>query len=84
MNKNAVRFAMILSVVLLLGLSASPAFAVAGIANAVRSELSALVAPAIGLGVIWMGLLILSEQMTVLSFLTFAIGTAIVLAGGFL
>lgn len=64
-------------------LAQSPAFAAAGIAGTVLSELSALVAPAIALGVIWLGILIMSGRATVLSFLTFLIGVAICLAGGF-
>ena len=38
---------------------------------------------AIALGVIWLGILIMSGRATVLSFLTFLIGVAICLAGGF-
>ena len=61
----------------------SPAYAAAGIAGTVLSELSSLVVPAIALGVIWLGILIMSGRATVLAFLTFLIGVAICLAGGF-
>lgn len=60
-----------------------PAHAAAGIASAVLSELTALVAPAIALGVIWLGILIMSGRATVLSFLTFLIGVSLCLAGGY-
>jgi len=72
-----------ISVGAVLLLAPAPAHAVAGIATAVLSELTALVAPALALGVIWLGVLIMSGRATLLSFLTFLIGTAICLAGGF-
>lgn len=73
----------LLSFSVALVLAQSPAFAAAGIAGTVLSELRALAAPAIALGVIWLGILIMSGRATVLSFLTFLIGVAICLAGGF-
>lgn len=72
-----------ISVGAVLLLAPAPAHAVAGIATAVLSELTALVAPAIALGVIWFGVLIMSGRATLLSFLIFLVGTAICLAGGF-
>jgi hypothetical protein len=73
-----------LSVLLTLGLVASPARAdVGAIASAVLNELTALVAPAISLGIIWLGILIMTGRGTVLTFLIFCVGVAIVLAGGF-
>lgn len=71
------------SLMIALLLVATPAHAAAGIAGTVLSELTALVAPAIALGVIWLGILIMSGRATVLSFLTFLIGVAICLSGGF-
>jgi len=79
--KRAWRILLSLSAMILI--AQSPAFAAAGIAGSVLSELSALVGPAIALGVIWLGILIMSGRATVLSFLTFLIGVAICLAGGF-
>lgn len=73
-----------LSVVLLLGLAVTPAHAdVGSIANAVLNELTALVVPAIGLGVVWLGFLIMTGRGTLITFLTFVVGAAILLSGGF-
>lgn len=73
-----------LSVALLLGLASSPAHAdVGGIASAVLNELSALVGPAITLGVIWLGVLIMTRRAAFLTFFTFLVGTAILLSGGY-
>lgn len=72
-----------LSVVLLLGLIATPAHAdVGGIANAVLTELRALAGPAILLGVIWLGFLIMTGRGTLITFLTFCVGVVIVVSGG--
>lgn len=73
-----------LSVVLLLGLAVTPAHAdVGSIADAVLDELTALVAPAIGLGVVWLGFLIMTGRGTLITFLTFVVGAVILLSGGF-
>lgn len=73
-----------LSVVLLLGLIATPAHAdVGSIATAVLDELKALVGPAITLGVIWLGVLIMTGRGTLITFLTFVVGIAILVSGGF-
>lgn len=73
-----------LSALLALGFAASPAQAdVGAIATAVLDELKALALPAITLGIIWLGVLIMTGRGTVLTFLTFCVGVAIVLAGGF-
>ncbi len=73
-----------LSVVLALGLAVTPAHAdVGSIADAVLDELTALVAPAIGLGVVWLGFLIMTGRGTLITFLTFVIGAVILLSGGF-
>lgn len=73
-----------LSVVLLLGLIVTPAHAdVGGIATTVLDELKALVPPAILLGVIWLGFLIMTGRGTLITFLTFCVGIAIVTSGGF-
>ncbi|ODU68789.1 MAG: hypothetical protein ABT11_15195 [Novosphingobium sp. SCN 66-18] len=73
-----------LSVVLVLGLAASPAHAdVGGIATAVLNELTGLVGPAITLGVIWLGILIMTRRAAFLTFFTFLVGVAILLSGGF-
>lgn len=73
-----------LSAVLLLGLIVTPAHAdVGGIATVVLDELKALVAPAILLGVIWLGVLIMTGRGTLITFLTFCVGIVIVTSGGF-
>jgi|TARA_R110000787_G_scaffold286321_1_gene404118 type IV secretory pathway VirB2 component (pilin) len=73
-----------LSVVLVLGLVATPAHAdVNGIATTVLNELKALVGPAIMLGVIWLGILIMTGRGTLIVFITFCVGIAIVASGGF-
>jgi type IV secretory pathway VirB2 component (pilin) len=73
-----------LSVALALGLVATPAFAdVNGIATTVLNELKALVGPAIMLGVIWLGILIMTGRGTLITFITFCVGIAIVASGGF-
>lgn len=73
-----------LSVVLLLGLAVTPAHAdVGSIADAVLDELTALVGPAIGLGVVWLGFLIMTGRGTLITFLTFVVGAVILLSGGF-
>lgn len=73
-----------LSVVLLLGLAVTPAHAdVGSIADAVLDDLTALVAPAIGLGVVWLGFLIMTGRGTLITFLTFVVGAVILLSGGF-
>lgn len=73
-----------LSAVLLLGLTVTPAHAdVGAIATAVLDELKALAVPAITLGVIWLGVLIMTGRGTLITFLTFCVGVAIVLSGGF-
>ena len=48
-----------------------------------EAVLKALALPAITLGIIWLGVLIMTGRGTVLTFLTFCVGVAIVLAGGF-
>lgn len=71
-------------VALLLGLTVTPARAdVGSIANSVLDQLTALVAPAIGLGVVWLGFLIMTGRGTLITFLTFVVGAAILLSGGF-
>ena len=73
-----------LSVVLALGLAVTPTHAdVGSIADAVLDELTALVAPAIGLGVVWLGFLIMTGRGTLITFLTFVVGAVILLSGGF-
>lgn len=73
-----------LSAALAFGLAASPVHAdVGSIATTVLGELKALAAPAITLGIIWLGVLIMTGRGTVLTFLTFCVGVAIILAGGF-
>ena len=73
-----------LSVVLALGLAVTPAHAdVGSIADAVLDELTALVAPAIGLGVVWLGFLIMTGRGTLITFLTVVVGAVILLSGGF-
>ena len=73
-----------LSVVLSLGLAVTPAHAdVGSSADAVLDELTALVAPAIGLGVVWLGFLIMTGRGTLITFLTFVVGAVILLGGGF-
>ena len=73
-----------LSDVLALGLAVTPAHAdVGSIADAVLDELTALVAPAIGLGVVWLGFLIMTGRGTLITFLTFVVGAVILLSGGF-
>ncbi|MBB4642766.1 TrbC/VirB2 family protein [Rhizorhapis suberifaciens] len=73
-----------LSVALTLGLAVTPAHAdVGSIANSVLQELTALVAPAIGLGVVWLGFLIMTGRGTLITFLTFVVGAVILLSGGF-
>src|SRR3546814_13438098 len=57
-----------ISVGAVLLLAPAPAHAVAGIATTVLSDLTALVAPAIALGVIWLGVLIISGRAAPLSF----------------
>lgn len=74
-----------LSVVLLLGLVSSPALAqAAGVATTVLNELQALAGPAITLAVVWMGVLIMTKRMSVVSFLVLCVGIAIVVSGGLL
>lgn len=81
---RALRIFTKLSVVLLLGLAVTPAHAdVGSIADAVLDELTALVAPAIGLGVVWLGFLIMTGRGTLITFLTFVVGAVILLSGGF-
>ncbi|NMN07552.1 hypothetical protein [Novosphingobium sp. SG916] len=64
---------------------ASPAQAqVAAVGNAVMAELMALVGPAIKLGIIWIGYLVMQSRGSVQLVVTFLIGAAIVLAGGYL
>lgn len=73
-----------LSAVLLLGLMVTPAHADVGtIATTVLDELKALVGPAVTLGVIWLGVLIITGRGTLITFLTFCVGIAIVASGGF-
>lgn len=73
-----------LSAVLLLGLMVTPAHAdVGSIATTVLNELKALVGPAIMLGVIWLGILIMTGRGTLITFLTFCVGIVIVVSGGF-
>lgn len=65
-------------------LVASPAQAdVGAIATTVLGELTALAAPAILLGVIWLGVLIMTGRGTLITFFTFLVGVAIVASGGF-
>lgn len=73
-----------LSVVLAVGLLVvSPAHAdVGSIATSVLQELLALVRPAVMLGVIWLGVLIITNRGTLITFLTFLCGVAIVASGG--
>jgi hypothetical protein len=81
---RAIKLIMKLSVVLALGLAVTPAHAdVGSIADAVLDELTALVAPAIGLGVVWLGFLIMTGRGTLITFLTFVVGAVILLSGGF-
>jgi hypothetical protein len=77
-------FAIAIAAALIGCLSATPAMGqVAGIANTVKSELIAIGAPAVGLGVIWLGILVMNNKGTLMALLVFLIGCAIVLAGGF-
>ena len=72
-----------LALVVLLGAVSAPASAqVGGIAQAVLNELTALVAPAVLLGVIWLGVLIISRRATLMSVLVFCVGVVIVASGG--
>ena len=69
--------------VLGLGACASPALAdVGGVASGVLGQLTALARPAITLGLVWLGVLIMVGRGSVQVFVTFLIGLAIVLSGG--
>lgn len=64
-------------------LAGAPAYAqVDAVAQSVFSQLTALAAPAVLLGVIWMGVLVISRRMAVMTLLVFCIGIVIVLTGG--
>jgi TrbC/VIRB2 pilin len=69
--------------VLAIGASAAPALAdVGGVASGVLAQLTALARPAITLGLIWLGVLIMVGRGSVQVFVTFLIGLVIVLSGG--
>ena len=69
--------------VLAIGASASPALAdVGGVASGVLAQLTALARPAITLGLIWLGILIMAGRGSVQVFVTFLFGLVIVLSGG--
>ena len=69
--------------VLAIGASASPALAdVGGVASGVLGQLTALARPAITLGLVWLGVLIMVGRGSVQVFVTFLIGLVIVLSGG--
>lgn len=73
-----------LTVVVILGLYALPAHAgVDSIATSVLDELKELVTPAITLGFIWLGVLIMTGRASLISFFTFLIGAAILKGGGY-
>ena len=69
--------------VLAIGASASPALAdVGGVASGVLAQLTSLARPAITLGLIWLGILIMAGRGSVQLFVTFLIGLVIVLSRG--
>lgn len=64
--------------------TATPALAdVGGIATTILSELTALALPAITLGVIWLGVLVISRRASLMTFLVMCVGIVIVISGGF-
>ena len=67
----------------LLSMGATPAFAdVGSVASGVLGELTALARPALTLGLIWLGILIMVGRGSVQIIITFLIGLTIVLSGG--
>jgi len=67
----------------LLASGATPVFADAGaVASGVLGELTALARPALTLGLIWLGILIMVGRGSVQIIVTFLIGLTIVLSGG--
>ncbi len=64
--------------------TSTPAIAdVGGIATTVLAELTALALPAITLGVIWLGVLVISRRASLMTFLVMCVGIVIVISGGF-
>jgi spore maturation protein SpmA len=57
---------------------------IGSIANSVRSELIALVGPALGIAAIWFGILILTKRASLLAFFVLVIGAVMLRSGGFL
>jgi TRAP-type C4-dicarboxylate transport system permease large subunit len=53
------------------------------IANSVRTELVALVGPAILIAIIWFGILILTKRASLLAFFILVIGAVMLRSGGF-
>jgi TRAP-type C4-dicarboxylate transport system permease large subunit len=57
---------------------------IGSIANSVRTELIALVGPAIFIAIIWFGILILTKRASLLAFFILVIGAVMLRSGGFL